>query len=187
MIEIISKKCSKCGEWKIITEFYRDNRLLNGHRASCKDCEKLYIVTYRALHKEKLTKSKKEYRASHLEQGNERLRKYRATHSEQVKKHDREYYATHREQKAQRERAKRAWKKGVGGNGITAEQWERLKKDYCYLCAYCGQKKPLEMDHVIPLHRGGKHDISNVIPACKSCNSRKGIFTLLVFLYRQKR
>jgi hypothetical protein len=33
------------------------------------------------------------------------------------------------------------------------------------------------MDHRIPLSRGGRHEIDNVIPACKPCNSRKHIRT----------
>lgn len=30
------------------------------------------------------------------------------------------------------------------------------------------------MDHVIPLARGGRHGIGNVLPACQPCNSSKG-------------
>jgi len=30
------------------------------------------------------------------------------------------------------------------------------------------------MDHVVPLIRGGRHSVGNIIPACRSCNSSKG-------------
>jgi 5-methylcytosine-specific restriction endonuclease McrA len=45
------------------------------------------------------------------------------------------------------------------------------------ICMYCGHQYPdseLTRDHVIPLSRGGKDRWSNVITACKTCNTRKG-------------
>ena len=41
-------------------------------------------------------------------------------------------------------------------------------------CRYCGSKKTLSLDHVIPPRLGGGHDPSNLVAACRSCNSRKG-------------
>jgi 5-methylcytosine-specific restriction endonuclease McrA len=40
-------------------------------------------------------------------------------------------------------------------------------------CVYCGSTHDLTMDHVIPLCRGGAHTPDNIVPACRSCNSRK--------------
>jgi len=45
------------------------------------------------------------------------------------------------------------------------------------LCMYCGDEFPdghLTRDHVIPLSRGGDDRWSNVVAACKHCNTRKG-------------
>jgi len=45
------------------------------------------------------------------------------------------------------------------------------------ICMYCGHRHPdseLTRDHVIPLSRGGHDRWSNVVTACKSCNTRKG-------------
>ena len=49
-----------------------------------------------------------------------------------------------------------------------------------YMCMYCGQELPeihLTRDHVIPLSRGGRDRWSNVVAACRSCNTRKGCRT----------
>lgn len=43
-------------------------------------------------------------------------------------------------------------------------------------CHYCGQRMPaadLTMDHIVPVARGGKSTKGNVVPACKSCNTKK--------------
>jgi hypothetical protein len=50
---------------------------------------------------------------------------------------------------------------------------EILRRD-AHQCQYCGNKKQLTIDHVIPLSRGGKHTWNNVVIACSTCNSRKG-------------
>lgn len=43
-------------------------------------------------------------------------------------------------------------------------------------CGYCAQPTParqLTMDHRVPLVRGGRSTRSNLVPACKACNSAK--------------
>lgn len=44
-------------------------------------------------------------------------------------------------------------------------------------CQYCGRvyaQKRLNLDHVVPLSRGGRSSWDNVVCACIECNSRKG-------------
>jgi len=42
-------------------------------------------------------------------------------------------------------------------------------------CQYCGKvTSELTIDHVVPRHLGGKHEWTNVVAACPSCNHRKG-------------
>ena len=46
-----------------------------------------------------------------------------------------------------------------------------------FLCMYCGNQfaqHALTRDHVVPLSRGGRDIWSNVVAACRSCNTRKG-------------
>lgn len=42
-----------------------------------------------------------------------------------------------------------------------------------YECVYCGNKKDLTLDHVIPTSKGGEHSWRNVVTACKKCNNTK--------------
>jgi 5-methylcytosine-specific restriction endonuclease McrA len=54
---------------------------------------------------------------------------------------------------------------------------ELLRRDH-YQCQYCGGRKKLTIDHVIPRCRGGRDTWDNVVIACESCNTRKGDRTL---------
>ena len=40
-------------------------------------------------------------------------------------------------------------------------------------CLICHSIQKLQVDHRIPLARGGKHTLNNLCTLCKSCNSRK--------------
>lgn len=43
-----------------------------------------------------------------------------------------------------------------------------------FTCQYCGSKKDLTFDHVLPRKLGGVTSWENVVAACASCNTRKG-------------
>src|SRR2546422_1043273 len=43
-----------------------------------------------------------------------------------------------------------------------------------YTCSFCGSQEDLTLDHYVALSLGGTHDESNLVTACRSCNSRKG-------------
>ena len=49
-------------------------------------------------------------------------------------------------------------------------------------CIYCGSTERLELDHVIALSNGGPNCESNLVIACKSCNSSKGNRPLIKWL-----
>jgi 5-methylcytosine-specific restriction endonuclease McrA len=71
------------------------------------------------------------------------------------------------------------------GDGITETEWLELREEFDHACAYCHARNvPLQRDHARPLAHPtepGRHDASNIVPACRSCNSRKHTRTLLEF------
>lgn len=73
------------------------------------------------------------------------------------------------------------------GNGGKHTQKEWLAKVDLLggCCVYCGEAKPLERDHKLPLTRGGTDNIVNIVPACKTCNASKGTRTAREFIERR--
>lgn len=40
-------------------------------------------------------------------------------------------------------------------------------------CCYCNRRRPLQIEHKVPIARGGTNHISNIALACGTCNRRK--------------
>jgi 5-methylcytosine-specific restriction endonuclease McrA len=41
-------------------------------------------------------------------------------------------------------------------------------------CVYCGSKKELTLDHVVPKSKGGGNEWTNLVTSCFKCNLKKG-------------
>ena len=57
--------------------------------------------------------------------------------------------------------------------GVALTRQNVFKRDG-FACQYCGTRKDLTLDHVIPRSKGGKSTWNNLVTACKRCNTRKG-------------
>lgn len=117
-------------------------------------------------------------------------RKCKASASEKrrPKRDDHARYLNEREQRLQSvsryqrenphvpKRAKRKRKALIAGAGVfvvSSRDWLRLVRRYDGRCFYCKADGRMSMDHVIPISRGGRHSIGNLVPACVTCNSSK--------------
>lgn len=65
------RTCSKCGETKLLTEFYRDKEGNSGRRVSCKICKNKATMLWRAANREKYNENqrkqhKKNYQRNRL-------------------------------------------------------------------------------------------------------------------------
>jgi 5-methylcytosine-specific restriction endonuclease McrA len=88
-----------------------------------------------------------------------------------------------RRARAARKRRKRFL---AADNDLTAAQWATIRTAWgC--CAYCGEvESPLQKDCVLPLSRGGRYTIENVVPACRSCNASKSNDEVTGWLRRKR-
>lgn len=80
-------------------------------------------------------------------------------------------YDAHRKQ-LRRERA-------TQGPGCSERDLRRVISSTAGVCFYCRVAPAMTIDHVVPLKRGGRHAVGNLVPACKRCNSSKGSLLLI--------
>lgn len=70
---------------------------------------------------------------------------------------------------------------------LTDEQWVALMEAWGG-CAYCGgEGAALQKDCMLPISRGGRYTLTNVVPACGSCNASKCNTEVTTWLRRKKR
>jgi 5-methylcytosine-specific restriction endonuclease McrA len=69
---------------------------------------------------------------------------------------------------------------------LTEDQWRALQ-DAWGGCAYCGAAdRPLQKDCLLPISRGGRYTLANVVPACGSCNASKCNTEVTSWMRRKK-
>ena len=69
---------------------------------------------------------------------------------------------------------------------LTESQWTALRAAWGG-CAYCGNgRTPLQKDCVLPISRGGRYVLANVVPCCRSCNTSKCNAEVTSWMRRKK-
>lgn len=160
---IEGKKCSACGHWKPLEEYHRHSRNPDMLAYACKLCAVNRASNWQKENTDRTNAKNRLWRKQHLEQTRKAGRQRRA-------RYRRDYY----DRVLAQNRARRAKSTKAPGNGVSAESWERILAQYGGVCLACGGASDLTMDHVVALSKGGAHDIVNVQPLCRSCNSAKG-------------
>lgn len=193
---ITEKRCTKCGEIKPLSDYYKDKRKTLGVYPACKLChlktdsesyyrnrdarlaqKKEYHKSYLKIdHAKELKKTRdKKYRQTHKDQIRERDRAYKKTIPNKIYEYNKKYTAKPHVKMLRRFYAdtRRSRIKNLKSD-LTWRQWLMILSMFVYRCAYCGKETDdLQKDHFIPLTRGGGLTIDNIVPACKNCNCSK--------------
>jgi 5-methylcytosine-specific restriction endonuclease McrA len=198
----MAKRCSKCLQWKESDAYHRDRTKAGGLKSQCKACQNAQKKEYRTRQR---MKTRAQMRRSYMKAwqprprrqrkltSNARFRRWReknkARQQAYLTQHLRRWHAEnsdktttwnkeHHTAATTRRQYHRANAAKAVVNDLSAEDWRWLLDKFDGCCAYCGKTTgKLTADHVVPLAQGGANTLSNVVPACSSCNSRKGART----------
>lgn len=124
---------------------------------------------------QKAREAMRRWRESHRDADRAAKRAYYAANDEAVRAANAAYARSHPE--VGRIKFHRRRTRLRGGAGFTAIEWRSLLEAFGNRCAYCLTAGPLQVEHKIPVSRGGSNTIDNIVPACARCNARKHVLT----------
>ena len=193
-IPYVFKKCSKCGEWLVVNSvnFHKSKSGKYGLMSICKKCDKKRMRKYYKNNKKQILQNSKIYYENNKEQN----KQYREIHKHQILEYQKQHYNHNKKQILERHKqyyatpqgqiaafngnCRRRIRKQNQGNGASPEQWLECMKFFGWKCAYSGEniggndsKSIRSLDHVVPLSKGGEHEIWNLVPMYKLYNIRK--------------
>lgn len=200
--------CKKCrrSEGK---KYYQENKetILEKHkeyREENKEQIKEIKKRYYQENKESILEYNKKYKEENKEQIKEKNKKYYETHKEEMSEKRQLYYQENKEQILEKckkyykdnphiyfnARSKRREKEENQGSGISKEQWLEMMDFFEFKCAYSGEyiggnSKFRTIDHIVPLDKGGEHEIWNLVPMHLSYNSSKRANDMLEWYMKQ--
>ncbi len=184
------KVCGKCGLPKFESDFGRSSKNKDGLQGYCKECMAAYKRQPEQRLNTKLAKRRQRavdpVRQNQLRRdshqrckglNNARSKTWRKKNPERYKAAIKKWYDAHPEAKAQNRNRRRARLANAVGKH-TRQEWDDKLAEYGNGCAYCGCSGKMTRHHVVPLSKGGSDWISNIVPACGSCNSTIGTKTV---------
>lgn len=158
------KRCTGCGETKLLDDYGRHKNGKYGRNSKCKECSNARNRARWAADPE----GNREYMRKYMKEWNERNPAYRS---------DRIHYKW---EGSYRERVRRFGFEPV----VESFTKEELIAEYGDGCWHCEEAPFEELDHYpVPVREGGPHRLSNVRPSCVRCNrpgrgpSRHSTFT----------
>ena len=172
----MKRQCKVCGIEKPLKDFVKRNDCRYGRGRCCKRCEAKRVRLYYAKHPERKKAAARRDYERHGDEIRRRVRAYARENKAVVLARKTDY---RRRNAAAHRAAARARKKGLtGATAVTIDYMELVASDPC---VYCGMPSE-QVDHIDALAYGGKHDWTNMAPACGRCNRAKYTRPLLAFL-----
>lgn len=177
------KTCSRCKQIKPTTEFGVHRNHGDGFYSQCLECRRLARKEYRERNKESVAQGQRD---NYLRNRDKRIAtagRWAKENKSIVNARGKVWRDKNKELMAFYQRQRRA---KIKGNGIFKVTKKELIRLYGLPCIYCGSNLNVEIDHVIPIDKGGNHGIGNLAPACMSCNRAKRNYFVMEWRLRSR-
>ena len=151
-----------------------------------------YMHTYHERNRETMNERSRQYYEEHKEEMDTRSHQYYATNRDtileqhcnyhlknraEILDYHSQHYREHPEVSVAAHQNRRVQELSAEGSFTPKEFLDKCKM-LGNRCMYCRRDDmPLGPDHAIPLSRRGSNNIDNIVPSCKSCNTRKNTKT----------
>lgn len=174
------KTCITCMQFLAASAFYVDKAKTTGLSSDCKECKKSRAKQWRLENKERHRAYSRQWLKDNPEKAYQTSKRWRLANPEIVNKSRKKWNEANRELVRLKTLQRRARQKAVKHYKVTPKDIQRILS---HPCLYCG-KKATQVDHVMPLIKGGNHSIGNLAPACASCNASKSGKFLSIWRYK---
>ena len=174
--------CCKCKEDLDVSFFYKDKHKTTGYKPRCKACDKLSVDKKRRADYEKKYYAdpiKKDAKRALVRASCEKNKKLYAKRRREYLKTDKGI-SMHRKQTQKRY----ALKKSAFIEDVSPMDLFNEQGGICYICDSKFTFKEMELDHIVPLAKNGKHEVKNCKMACAKCNRSKGAKSLSEVIYQ---
>ena len=170
------KLCRICREEKSLDSFYARKSSKDGLYSMCKKCYAKKNKDYWEKAGNRFSEAKRQYYFNNKKSIAKHRKVYDHEHRAERRMYERKWYKRNSERVKNKVMRRRARQKT---NGVFDILEKELRKIYSSSCFHCGESNNITADHVIPISKGGRHSIGNLIPLCQSCNSAKGAKLLI--------
>ena len=177
------KKCSRCKQMKDPSEFGKDKSRPDGLNIACKKCKSEANLKYRQNNRQAYLKSKNDSHKRNIEHELQYKKNYYIQNRVAIIAYQKNYAKKNPTKRSKIKSAYRGRKKSVSFL-VLDKEIQKIKSSPCFAC---GAAERIEIDHIIPLSKGGRHSIGNLMPLCRSCNSSKSNKLLIEWKYATKR
>lgn len=166
------KLCTKCKEGKPLDQFHKQRAQPDGHKSICRTCAKVYKRQWYERNKQIVLEQNRQWRHNNKEHLAELVKRWEGENKDRVRQMRARWRGQSKEQIREYRARYRAALQNASGD-FTVREWIELCEVYGNVCLCCRRAESLEVDHVIPLSRGGSNSIANIQPLCRSCNRKK--------------